>query len=149
DSQRRATADRGRPRNVSGAGRRRGDHVRASAGVAHGSALFFVLMGGIAGMGGSDMAVHTRPTGSAPNQDVIVIARLPAGMSDADLAGRERDTLVLTAEERRWARRRVMTTAGRTLALALPTGSVLQSGAVLYVAADWFVVVECAAEPCF
>jgi urease accessory protein UreE len=31
----------------------------------------------------------------------------------------------------------------------LPTGSVLMPGAVLYVGADWFVAVECAAEPCF
>jgi urease accessory protein len=84
----------------------------------------------------------------ATNQDIVVIAELPGRVADADLAGRERDTLVLTAEERRWARRRVTTTAGRTLALALPTGSVLAPGAVLHVGADWFVVVECAAEPC-
>ena len=73
---------------------------------------------------------------------------MPPGVRDSDLTGRERDTLVLTAEERRWARRRVMTTGGRTLALALPTGTLLMPGVVLHVAADWFVVVECAAEPC-
>ena len=78
-----------------------------------------------------------------------MISELPRGVADATLAGRERDTLVLTAEERRWARRRVTTTAGRTLALALPTGSVLTPGAVVHVGADWFVVVECALEPCF
>ena len=82
-------------------------------------------------------------------ETVVVVNEVPRGVTEADLAGRERDTLVLTAEERRWARRRVTTTAGRTLALALPTGSVLAPGAVLYVGADWFVVVECAAEPCF
>ena len=82
-------------------------------------------------------------------ETVVVISELPRGVTETDLAGRERDTLVLTAEERRWARRRVTTTAGRTLALALPTGSVLAPGAVLHVGADWFVVVECAAEPCF
>lgn len=76
-----------------------------------------------------------------------MIAQLPA-VVDADLDGLERDTLVLTAEERRWARRRVTTTAGRTLALALPTGSVLRPGAILHVAAEWFVVVECAAQAC-
>ncbi|HEY7543103.1 MAG TPA: hypothetical protein VIF11_23395 [Methylomirabilota bacterium] len=80
---------------------------------------------------------------------VVVVAELPGRVTEADLAGRERDTLVLTAEERRWARRRVTTTAGRTLALALPTGSVLLPGAVLHVGPDWFVVVESAAEPCF
>ena len=78
-----------------------------------------------------------------------MVTALPVRVADAELAGRERDTLVLTAEERRWARRRVMTSAGRTLALALPTGSLLMPGAVLYVGADWYVVVECAAEPCF
>jgi urease accessory protein len=69
-------------------------------------------------------------------------------VTEAELAGRARDTLVLTAEERRWARRRATTTGGRTLVLALPTGSVLKPGAVLCVAPDWFVVVECAAEAC-
>jgi urease accessory protein UreE len=82
-------------------------------------------------------------------ETVVVISELPRGVAETDLAGRERDTLVLTAEERRWARRRATTTAGRTLALALPTGSVLLPGAVLHVGPDWFVVVECAAEPCF
>jgi urease accessory protein len=77
-----------------------------------------------------------------------VITELPSSVREADLAGRVRDTLVLTAEERRWARRRVTTTGGRTLALALPTGSLLKPGAVLHVAPDWFVIVECAAEPC-
>ena len=77
-----------------------------------------------------------------------MVTELPAAVDEAALTGRERDTLVLTADERRWGRRRVVTTAGRTLALALPTGSVLRPGAVLHVAADWFVVVECAAEPC-
>lgn len=63
------------------------------------------------------------------------------------LAGRERDALVLTAEERRWGRRRVRTRAGRELALALPTGTVLAPGTVLHVTAAWYVVVEAAEEP--
>jgi urease accessory protein len=65
---------------------------------------------------------------------------------EADLAGRERDVVVMTAEERRWGRRRVVTVGGRELALALPTGSVLAPGAVLHVEADWYVVVEAAVE---
>ncbi|MGH7356931.1 MAG: urease accessory protein UreE [Candidatus Rokuibacteriota bacterium] len=68
-------------------------------------------------------------------------------VSDADLAGLERDLLVLTAEERRWGRRRVTTRAGRTLALALPTGSQLIPGEVLYVGAGWYVAIEAAPEP--
>ena len=54
--------------------------------------------------------------------------------------------LVLTAEERRWGRRRVITRAGRELALALPTGSVLAPGDVLHVGDDWYVEVEAAVE---
>ena len=68
-------------------------------------------------------------------------------VSEADLAGLERDLLVLTAEERRWGRRRVTTRAGRTLALALPTGSQLTPGEVLYVGAGWYVAIEAAPEP--
>jgi urease accessory protein len=79
--------------------------------------------------------------------EIPLITSARADVREADLAGRERDTLTLTAEERRWGRRRVTTTAGRALVLALPTGSVLRLGAVLHVAADWYVVVEGALEP--
>jgi urease accessory protein len=54
---------------------------------------------------------------------------------------------VLTAEERRWGRRRVTTQAGRALALALPTGSVLTPGEILHVGPGWYVVIEAATEP--
>jgi urease accessory protein len=80
-------------------------------------------------------------------EPVVVITRAHLHVHDADLSRRERDRLVLTAEERRWGRRRVTTEKGRTLALALPAGSVLTPGEILYVAADWYVVVEAAAEP--
>jgi urease accessory protein len=60
---------------------------------------------------------------------------------------RERDTLRLTWEGRRWGRRRVKTTAGREVALALPTGTVLPLGAILWVDADWYLEVEAAPEP--
>jgi urease accessory protein len=76
-----------------------------------------------------------------------VITATHVHVHDADLSGRQRDALVLTAEERRWGRRRVTTQAGRELALALPTGSVLTPGDVLHVARDWYVVVEAAPEP--
>ena len=46
----------------------------------------------------------------------------------AALGVRSRDTLRLTWEERRWTRKRVTTTGGREVALALPTGSVLEPG---------------------
>ena len=76
---------------------------------------------------------------------VLITERL-ARPAEVALAGRQRDELVLTAEERRWGRRRAVTARGRELALALPTGSVLAPGEVLHVAEDWYVVVEAAQE---
>ena len=80
-------------------------------------------------------------------EPVIVITRPQVHVHDADLSRRDRDLLVLTAEERRWGRRRVTTQAGRVLALALPTGTTLTPGDILHVAADWYVVIEAAPEP--
>jgi len=78
----------------------------------------------------------------------VVVTSWPAvPPSPVVLAARERDALVLTAEERRWGRRRVRTEAGRELVLALPTGSVLTPGEVLHVDARWYVVVAAALEP--
>jgi urease accessory protein len=58
------------------------------------------------------------------------------------LAGKERDTLCLTWEERRWTRKRVVTTQGREVALALPTGSLLRPGDVVAVEPDWYLAIE-------
>jgi len=63
------------------------------------------------------------------------------------LAGKERDTLHLCWEERRWTRRRLRTTRGRDVALALPTGSVLHPGDVIAVEAEWYLAVEGRPEP--
>jgi len=79
--------------------------------------------------------------------EVVVVTRQRGGGCDADLSGHERDTLVLTAEERQWGRRRVTTTRGRTLALALPTGTTLTPGEILHVGPDWYLIVEGAPEP--
>jgi urease accessory protein len=77
----------------------------------------------------------------------VVVTAGHIRVPQADLTGRERDVLTLTAEERRWGRRRVRTRAGRELALALPTGTTLTPGDVLHVEAGWYVVVEAAPEP--
>jgi urease accessory protein len=77
----------------------------------------------------------------------VVVTRAYSGVPEPELAGRRRDVLVLTAEERRWVRRRVRTLAGRELLLALPTGGALAPGDVLHVEADWYVAVEAAEEP--
>ena len=63
----------------------------------------------------------------------IVITERGAGCSVDALAGRQRDVVVMTAEERRWGRRRVRTEAGRELILALATGSVLALGSLCLV----------------
>jgi urease accessory protein len=76
----------------------------------------------------------------------IVVTSAPVPPGSTDLGRRVRDTLVLTAEERRWCRRRVVTCGGRELALALPTGSVLMPGAVLHVDTEWYVEIEAAPE---
>jgi urease accessory protein len=78
---------------------------------------------------------------------VVVITHPRVHVHDADLSRFERDALVLTAEQRRWGRRRVTTRAGRALALALPTGSALTPGEILHVGPGWYVVIEAAPEP--
>ena len=78
--------------------------------------------------------------------DAVIITTRPGPRLDSLLARRERDVLVLTAEERRWGRRRVRTEGGRELALALPTGSVLTPNDILHVDDEWYVEVAAAAE---
>ena len=75
-----------------------------------------------------------------------VITDLPRAIEPAALAGKARDTLSLSWEERRWTRKRVTTTGGREVALALPTGSVLEPGAILAVEEDWYLAVEARPE---
>ena len=78
---------------------------------------------------------------------MVVITAPGVDVEPAGLAGKSRDALRLTWEERRWTRKRVRTEAGHEIALALPTGSRLQPGAVIAVAGDWYAVVEAREEP--
>src|ERR1700722_3496837 len=75
---------------------------------------------------------------------MLLIEQLPSEISLELLIGKERDTVVMTSEERRWGRRRVSTSGGREIALALNTGTTLDPGAIL---ATWYLQVEAAAEP--
>jgi len=75
-----------------------------------------------------------------------VIAGLPPAPEARELAGLEADAVELTAQERRRARRRVVTRAGRVITLALPAGDVLIPGRVLHVGPGWYVTVEAARE---
>ena len=78
----------------------------------------------------------------------MLVISAPDGRAGArELAGKERDTLSLTWEERRWTRKRVHTTGGREVALALPTGTVLRPGDVIMVGDDWYLAVEGRPEP--
>jgi urease accessory protein len=77
---------------------------------------------------------------------VLLITESLGRIAPTALAGKERDTLRLTWEERRWTRKRVVTTRGRQVALALPTGSVLRSGDVLAVEDAWYLAVEASPE---
>jgi len=78
---------------------------------------------------------------------MVVITEAPASVDPAALSGKARDTLRLAWEERRWTRKRVTTTGGREVALALPTGSVLEPGRIIAVEAEWYLAVEARAEP--
>ena len=78
---------------------------------------------------------------------MIVIERVLPDVAAATLVGRERDTLRLTWEGRRWTRKKLETTAGREVALALPTGTVLSLGALLLVEPDFYLAVEGEPEP--
>jgi urease accessory protein len=73
---------------------------------------------------------------------VLVITEPRLSVDEAGLTGRQRDTVCLGWEERRWNRRRLTTTGRREVALALPTGSVLEPGAIIAVEAAWYLVVE-------
>jgi len=78
----------------------------------------------------------------------VVVITVPAAPVDSvELADRRRETLCLTWEERRWTRRRVVTSSGREVGLALPTGSVLQPGDIVAVETDWYLQIEARPEP--
>jgi urease accessory protein len=78
---------------------------------------------------------------------VVVITESHLHVEPSALAGKTRDTLCLTWEERRWTRKRVVTTGGREIGLALPTGSLLRPGDVVAVEPDWYLEIEGKPEP--
>jgi urease accessory protein UreE len=78
---------------------------------------------------------------------MLLIEQLPSEISLELLIGKEHDTVVMTSEERRWGRRRVRTSAGREIALALNTGATLDPGVIIAIEATWYLQVEAAAEP--
>jgi len=68
-------------------------------------------------------------------------------ITDSDnLAGLERDSVVLNWEERRKSRQRLKTTKGIEIAIALPTGTILYNGDILYINNNSYISVEAAEE---
>jgi urease accessory protein len=78
--------------------------------------------------------------------NTLIIDCVSPQIDPETLRASEEDTLVLTWEQRRWMRGRFTTTRGRKIGIALPTGTVLSHGTVLYVGADWHLKIEAAVE---
>ena len=78
---------------------------------------------------------------------MVVITESHLHVEPSALAGKERDTLCLTWDERRWTRKRVVTSKGREVGLALPTGSLLRPGDIVAVEAGWYLEIEGKPEP--
>jgi urease accessory protein len=79
--------------------------------------------------------------------NTLIIDRWLASVNPDDLCAKEEDKLVLTWEQRRWMRGRFATEKGRKIGIALPTGTNVAPGAILYVGTDWYLKIEAAAEP--
>jgi urease accessory protein len=78
--------------------------------------------------------------------NILIIERLHPPEIQDDLRAKEEDKLVLAWEQRRWMRGRFTTSNGRRIGIALPTGTTLVPGAILYVGADWYLKIEAAME---
>jgi urease accessory protein len=79
--------------------------------------------------------------------NTLIIDRLHSSTDQAELRAKEEDKLVLAWEQRRWMRGRFTTVQGRKIGVALPTGTTLSPGAILYIGADWYLKIEGAIEP--
>jgi urease accessory protein len=77
---------------------------------------------------------------------MLVVDRLPERIAPEALKGKVADKVVLTWEQRRWTRGRLITAGGREIAIALRTGSVLEPGHILCVEPGWYATVEAAQE---
>ena len=78
---------------------------------------------------------------------MLVVEHLPGPVAADELRGKEADRLLLTWEQRRWARGRFSTAKGREIALALPTGTRLEPGHTVCVETDWYLTIEAVPEP--
>lgn len=76
----------------------------------------------------------------------LIIDRLPDFANQDVLRAKEEDKLVLGWEERRWMRGRFTTARGRKVGIALPTGTAVPSGSILYIGEDWYLKLDGAVE---
>jgi len=109
--------------------------MRARAGLANGAALFSFLGRGL----------YLEPA-KIMWGNTLIIDRLRPAENQEELRAKQEDKLVLTWEQRRWLRGRFTTEQGRKIGIALPTGTVLAPGSILYVGADWYLKIEAANE---
>jgi urease accessory protein len=79
--------------------------------------------------------------------NTLIIDSLAPSANQDELRAKQEDKLVLTWEQRRWMRGRFTTERGRKIGIALPTGTTLAPGSILYVGADWYLKIEAAIEP--
>jgi urease accessory protein UreE len=79
--------------------------------------------------------------------NTLIIDCLHPSANQDDLRAKAEDKLVLAWEQRRWVRGRFTTERGRKIGIALPTGTTLVPGTILYVGADWYLKIEAAIEP--
>ena len=93
------------------------------------------------------MRPQTRVVRNSTAFHMLIVYEPVHSASAESLRGKEQDTLALTWEQRRWLRGKFRTAKGREIALALPTGTPLASGAIVLVQENWYVRVEPLAEP--
>jgi urease accessory protein len=79
--------------------------------------------------------------------NTLIIDCLAPSANQDELRAKQEDKLVLTWEQRRWMRGRFTTERGRKIGIALPTGTALVPGAILYMGTDWYLKIEAAIEP--
>lgn len=78
--------------------------------------------------------------------NTLIVDRVHPFTTQEELHAKEEDRLVLTWEQRRWMRGRFTTAQGRKIGIALPTGTTLAPGSILYVGRDWYLKIEAAIE---
>jgi urease accessory protein len=77
---------------------------------------------------------------------MLIIVQIAPPNASSDIEGKQRDSLILSSEQRRWVRGRFTTTGGREIALALPTGTTLEPDSIAWVGPDWYLAIEAAPE---